>query len=79
MFESIFMMQTLLPALLVALTAGILSFSVSCVLPIVPPYLAHKGGISLDEAKVGAATARCLLRRSSSWACRPCFCSGFTA
>lgn len=42
---------TLLPALLVALTAGILSFLSPCVLPIVPPYLAYMGGISLDEAK----------------------------
>ncbi|MGB0958645.1 MAG: cytochrome c biogenesis CcdA family protein [Halocynthiibacter sp.] len=39
----------LLPALLVALSAGILSFLSPCVLPIVPPYLAYMGGISLGE------------------------------
>lgn len=42
---------SLLPAILVALTAGVLSFLSPCVLPIVPPYLAYMGGISLDEAK----------------------------
>lgn len=39
-----------------ALTAGLLSFLSPCVLPIVPPYLAFIGGVSLDE--MGAATAR---------------------
>ena len=36
----------LLPAMLVALVAGVLSFLSPCVLPIVPPYLAYMGGIS---------------------------------
>jgi cytochrome c-type biogenesis protein len=40
---------SLLPAMLVALTAGALSFLSPCVLPIVPPYLAYMGGITLDE------------------------------
>lgn len=40
---------TLLPAMLVALAAGILSFLSPCVLPIVPPYLAYMGGISVTE------------------------------
>jgi cytochrome c-type biogenesis protein len=39
----------LLPAMLVALVAGILSFLSPCVLPIVPPYLAYMSGISLAE------------------------------
>ncbi len=39
----------LLPALLVALAAGALSFLSPCVLPIVPPYLAYLGGISMQE------------------------------
>jgi cytochrome c-type biogenesis protein len=39
----------LLPALLVALAAGVLSFLSPCVLPIVPPYIAYMGGISLAE------------------------------
>jgi cytochrome c-type biogenesis protein len=39
----------LLPAMLVALAGGILSFLSPCVLPIVPPYLAYMGGISMGE------------------------------
>jgi len=39
----------LLPALLIALAAGGLSFLSPCVLPIVPPYLAYMGGISMAE------------------------------
>ena len=41
----------MLPAMVVALVAGVVSFLSPCVLPIVPPYLAYMGGISLDEAK----------------------------
>ena len=50
----------LLPAMLVALAAGILSFLSPCVLPIVPPYLAYMGGISMGEmtGTSGAAVAR---------------------
>ncbi|MDT8854137.1 cytochrome c biogenesis protein CcdA [Paracoccaceae bacterium Fryx2] len=47
----------LLPAMLVALVAGVLSFLSPCVLPIVPPYLAYMGGISMTEMRSGA-TAR---------------------
>ncbi|WP_159963911.1 cytochrome c biogenesis CcdA family protein [Profundibacterium mesophilum] len=43
----------LLPAMLVALAAGLLSFLSPCVLPIVPPYLAYMGGISLPELSAG--------------------------
>ena len=39
----------LLPAMIVALMAGLLSFLSPCVLPIVPPYLAYMGGISMTE------------------------------
>lgn len=39
----------LLPAMLVALTAGIISFLSPCVLPIVPPYLAYMSGVTLNE------------------------------
>ncbi|PKP83682.1 MAG: cytochrome C biogenesis protein [Alphaproteobacteria bacterium HGW-Alphaproteobacteria-2] len=41
---------TLLPAMFVAALAGLLSFLSPCVLPIVPPYLAYMGGVSLAEA-----------------------------
>lgn len=39
----------LLPAMLIALTAGVLSFLSPCVMPIVPPYLAYMGGITMQE------------------------------
>lgn len=48
---------SLLPAMLIALTGGILSFLSPCVLPIVPPYLAYMSGISMSEMH-GSATAR---------------------
>ncbi len=40
---------TLLPALLIALAGGVLSFLSPCVLPIVPPYLAYMGGVSATQ------------------------------
>jgi cytochrome c-type biogenesis protein len=52
----------LLPAMLVALLAGVLSFLSPCVLPIVPPYLAYMGGISMGEMTgAGAARRRVIL------------------
>lgn len=52
----------MLPALLVAFLAGLLSFLSPCVLPIVPPYLAYMGGISMpDLAYPGAARRRAIL------------------
>ena len=36
---------------LIALMAGVLSFLSPCVLPIVPPYLAYMGGISMSEMR----------------------------
>jgi cytochrome c-type biogenesis protein len=41
---------SLLPAILVSLLAGLISFLSPCVLPIVPPYLAYMSGISLDKS-----------------------------
>jgi len=40
---------SLLPALFIALFAGVISFLSPCVLPIVPPYLAYMGGVSLSD------------------------------
>lgn len=51
----------LLPAMLVALTAGVLSFLSPCVLPIVPPYLAYMGGISMNEMQAGTGRRRAVL------------------
>ena len=39
----------LLPGLLVAFIAGLISFLSPCVLPIVPPYLAYMSGVALNE------------------------------
>lgn len=49
---------SLLPAVLIALVAGVLSFLSPCVLPIVPPYLAYMGGISMAEVREGGGAAR---------------------
>lgn len=46
----------LLPAMFVALLAGLLSFLSPCVLPIVPPYLAYMSGMSMNEMKAGEST-----------------------
>lgn len=51
---------TLLPAMLVALAAGIASFISPCVLPIVPPYLAYMSGISMGELSEGGAARRAI-------------------
>ena len=46
-----------LPAALVALVAGLLSFLSPCVLPIVPPYLAYMGGVSMGDLREGRGSA----------------------
>ena len=48
---------TLLPAMGIALIAGIISFLSPCVLPIVPPYLAYMGGVSVSDMN-GEKSAR---------------------
>lgn len=48
----------LLPAMLIALTAGIISFLSPCVLPIVPPYLAYMSGVSMNDMQGDAAGRR---------------------
>ena len=47
----------MMPGLMIALVAGVLSFLSPCVLPIVPPYLAYMGGISMGEM-TGQTSAR---------------------
>ena len=51
---------SLLPALLVAMTAGVLSFLSPCVLPIVPPYLAYMGGVTVSDMEDSTARRRAL-------------------
>ena len=43
----------LLPAMVLALVAGVISFLSPCVLPIVPPYLAYMSGVSLTDLNEG--------------------------
>jgi cytochrome c-type biogenesis protein len=48
----------MLPAMTVALLAGVISFLSPCVLPIVPPYLAYMSGVSLNEMSGETAARR---------------------
>ncbi len=48
----------LLPAMFVALMAGIISFLSPCVLPIVPPYLAFMSGMTVSDMEEGRARGR---------------------
>jgi cytochrome c-type biogenesis protein len=58
MFGADILDVSLLPAMAIALAAGMLSFLSPCVLPIVPPYIAYMGGVSLAEMARGGAAAR---------------------
>ncbi len=51
-------------AALIALAAGILSFLSPCVLPIVPPYLAYMGGISMRDLATDETDQRAARRRT---------------
>ncbi|MFD2741094.1 cytochrome c biogenesis CcdA family protein [Sulfitobacter aestuarii] len=52
----------LMPAMTIALLAGVISFLSPCVLPIVPPYLAYMSGVSLgDMSSVTAARRRAVI------------------
>jgi cytochrome c-type biogenesis protein len=44
---------SLIPAMMVALLAGVLSFLSPCVLPIVPPYLAYMSGTTMSDLNEG--------------------------
>ncbi|WP_166416337.1 cytochrome c biogenesis CcdA family protein [Cochlodiniinecator piscidefendens] len=47
-----------LPAMLVALLGGLISFLSPCVLPVVPPYLAYMSGVSMDDMSDEKASRR---------------------
>ncbi|KJZ20055.1 cytochrome c biogenesis CcdA family protein [Loktanella sp. S4079] len=51
----------LMPAMVVAIAAGILSFLSPCVLPVVPPYLAYMGGVSVNEMEAQSAARKRVL------------------
>ena len=58
---------SLMPAMFVALLAGLVSFLSPCVLPIVPPYLAFMSGVSIAEMEAGGrARLRAFLAMSSA-------------
>lgn len=53
---------SLLPAMIVALMAGVISFLSPCVLPIVPPYLAYMSGVTLNDLSTsGGERARAIV------------------
>jgi len=55
----------LLPALMIALFGGLISFASPCVLPIVPPYLAYMGGVSMaDMSEARTARRKALIAAS---------------
>ena len=56
---------SILPAMLIASMAGLLSFLSPCVLPIVPPYLAYMGGVSVDQMNDDRASRRRVLLASA--------------
>ncbi|HQY43220.1 MAG TPA: cytochrome c biogenesis protein CcdA [Paracoccaceae bacterium] len=49
MFADLILDAGFAPAALLALLAGVLSFLSPCVLPLVPPYLAYMGGVSMGD------------------------------
>lgn len=51
----------LLPAIIVAVVAGLFSFLSPCVLPVVPPYLAYMGGVSVSEMEKESVARRRVL------------------
>ncbi|MEM6308034.1 MAG: cytochrome c biogenesis protein CcdA [Pseudomonadota bacterium] len=52
----------LFPAMIVALIGGMISFASPCVLPIVPPYLAYMGGVTMDDmSNIRAARRRVVI------------------
>ncbi|TKA87459.1 cytochrome c biogenesis protein CcdA, partial [Sulfitobacter sp. 15WGC] len=58
MFEISLIDAGILPAMTIALVAGIFSFLSPCVLPIVPPYLAYMGGVSINDMSSQSSARR---------------------
>ena len=56
-----------------AFVAGLLSFASPCVLPLVPPYLAYMGGVSIEELREEQPK-----RRLAVLAAALCFVAGFS-
>jgi cytochrome c-type biogenesis protein len=60
-----------------AFVAGLLSFASPCVLPLVPPYLAYMGGVSIEELRAERAKLR-LKPRLAVLGAALCFVAGFS-
>jgi len=58
MLEDVISQSTLVPAMAVALFGGLLSFLSPCVLPVVAPYLAYMGGITMNDITTDGTAAR---------------------
>ncbi|MEX0367763.1 MAG: cytochrome c biogenesis CcdA family protein [Ruegeria sp.] len=58
MFDVSLIDASLIPAMSIALFAGMISFLSPCVLPIVPPYLAYMSGMSVSEMSEGRSARR---------------------
>ena len=56
---------SIMPALMVATVAGLLSFLSPCVLPIVPPYLAYMAGATMEDLSAGRDADRRILRSAA--------------
>ena len=56
---------SLVPAMVIAAVAGLLSFLSPCVLPIVPPYLAYMGGVSVSDMEDEAASRKRVLQAAA--------------
>ena len=52
---------SLVPAMVIAAVAGLLSFLSPCVLPIVPPYLAYMGGVLVSDMEDETASRKRVL------------------
>ncbi|HEY4139935.1 MAG TPA: cytochrome c biogenesis protein CcdA [Pseudolabrys sp.] len=57
-----------------AFVAGLLSFASPCVLPLVPPYLAYMGGVSVEDLRAAGATGQ----RLRVLLVAVCFVAGFS-
>src|SRR5690242_1514384 len=57
-----------------AFVAGLLSFASPCVLPLVPPYLAYMGGVSIEDLRGGQPA-----RRLAVLGAALCFVAGFSS
>jgi cytochrome c-type biogenesis protein len=57
-----------------AFVAGLLSFASPCVLPLVPPYLAYMGGVSVEELREEGKASR----RAHVLMAAACFVAGFS-